>query len=301
MNNVPDRLSGLSAFVRTADLGSFVAAGKALGLSPSAVGKAVTKLEDQLGVRLIQRSTRKLSLTEEGRMFHERCRRVLEELDDAQESLQRMREMPRGLIRLSSPVIGQHVLMPALPAFLARYPEIEFDLDFSDRGVDLIDDGADVALLMGPIPDNRFMVRRLKPYRHLLCASPSYLQQFGEPKAVSDLMAHRGIGFRFPDSGRLYEHTLRRSRSELPVRHNHFMTCNSLEAVREAVIRGIGIGCLPEFLAKDQLSSGTLVPLLTDIIDVTDQFSLVWPSSRHLSPKIRVFVDFMARHLFASE
>lgn len=300
MNNASDRLAGLSAFVRTADLGSFVAAGRALGLSPSAVGKAVAKLEDQLGVRLIQRSTRSLNLTEEGRMFHERCRRVLEELDDAQESLQRARETPHGRIRVSSPLIGQYVLMPVLPAFLARHPNIAFDLDFSDHAVDLIEDGVDIALRTGDIPDNRFMVRRLKPYRHLLCASPAYLKAFGEPKAISDLTGHRGIGFRFPDSGRLYEHTLRRKKAEIGVRLNHVMTCNSLDAVRDAVVRGIGIGCLPEFLAKDLIASGSLVPLLTEVIDVTNQFNLVWPSSRHLSPKVRVFVDFMVENLFRS-
>lgn len=301
MNSTPDRLSGLSAFVRTADLGSFVAAGRALGLSPSAVGKAVAKLEDQVGVRLIQRSTRRLSLTEEGRMFHERCRRIFEELDDAHESLLRTRETPRGRIRVSSPTIGQYVLIPAVPAFMARYPHIELDLDFSDHGVDLIEDGVDVALRRGSIPDNCLMVRRLKPYRHLLCASPAYLKQYGEPKAISDLAAHRGIGFRFPDSGRLYEQTLRRTNPELAVRLSHVMTCNSMEAVREAVVRGIGMGCLPEFLAKEMLLSGALVPLLTDVIDVSDQFNLVWPSSRHLSPKIRVFLDFMVEHLFTSQ
>lgn len=296
-----DRLTGLSAFVRTADLGSFVAAGRVLGLSPSAVGKAVTKLEDRLGVRLVQRSTRSLRLTEEGRAFHERCRRILDDLDDAHESLARTREAPRGRIRVSCPVIAYHFLVPVLPAFMERYPEIGLDLDFSDRIVDLVEEGVDVAIRSGQPPDSRLMMRALRPFRLLLCASPTYLDRYGMPLCPRDLAGHRGIGFRYPNSGKLQDWPLRRPEGEPEPRIHHVMTCNNMEALRGAVTGGLGIGCMPDFLAEAPLASGALVTVLLDHLDAPGQFNLIWPSSRHLSPKVRVLVDFLAEHLFSTE
>ncbi len=294
-----DRLAGLSAFVRTADLGSFVAAGRVLGLSPSAVGKAVTRLENQLGVRLVQRSTRSLRLTEEGRTFHERCRRILDDLDDAHESILRTREAPRGQIRLSCPVVAYHFLVPVLPEFMERYPEITLDLDFSDRMVDLIEEGVDVAIRSGQLPDSRLMARALQPFRLLLCASPTYLAHHGTPRCPRDLEVHRGIAFRYPNSGKLQDWPLRCSEGAGGPRIHHVMTCNNMEALRGAVTRGLGIGCMPDFLADEPLRTGTLVPILSDHLDLPGQFNVIWPSSRHLSPKIRVFVDFLAERLFA--
>lgn len=296
-----DRLTGLAAFVRTADLGSFVAAGRVLGLSPSAVGKAVTKLENQLGVRLVQRSTRSLRLTEEGRAFHERCRRILDDLDDAHESLLRTRESPMGRIRVSSPIVAYHLLLPVLPEFMARYPDIELDLDFSDRIVDLVEEGVDVAIRSGQLPDSRLMVRALRPFQLLLCASPAYLERHGTPTCPRDLKDHCGIGFRYPNSGKIQDWPLRLPEGEAEVCVRHVLTCNNMEALHGAVTRGIGIGCMPDFLAQASLESGALVPLLLDHLDAPGQFNLIWPSSRHLSPKVRVFVDFVAERLFSSQ
>jgi len=296
-----DRLSGLMAFVRTADLGSFVAAGRVLGLSPSAVGKAVTRLEGQLGVRLFQRSTRSLRLTEEGEAFHQRCRRILDDLDDAQETLSRTRETPRGRIRLSCPIVAYHLLLPVLGEFMALYPEIELDLDFSDRIVDLIEEGVDVAIRSGQLPDSRLMVRALRPFRMLLCAAPAYLARHGTPKCPRDLADHVGIGFRYPNSGKLQAWPLDRPEGEPEPRIRHVLTCNNMEALHGAVLRGLGIGCMPDFLASAALRSGELVALLVDHLDAPGHFNLIWPSSRHLSPKVRVFVDFLGTRLFSTE
>ena len=296
-----DRLTGLMAFVRTADLGSFVAAGRVLGLSPSAVGKAVTRLESQLGVRLFQRSTRSLRLTEEGRAFHERCRHILDDLDDAQETLLRTKETPRGRIKVSAPIVAYHLLLPVLAEFLSLYPDIELDLDFSDRIVDLIDEGVDVAIRSGQLPDSRIMVRALRPFQLLLCASPAYLERQGTPKCPRDLSTHAGIGFRFPNSGKVQDWPLKLPAGEPEVRIRHILTCNNMEALRGAVLRGLGIGCMPDFLAASSLRTGDLVPLLVDHLDAPGQFNLIWPSSRHLSPKVRVFVDFISKRLFSSE
>ncbi|OLP57749.1 LysR family transcriptional regulator [Xaviernesmea oryzae] len=296
-----DRLAGLTAFVRTADLGSFAAAGRVLGLSPSAVGKAVSKLESQLEIRLLQRSTRSLRLTEEGRAFHERCRRILDDLEDAHESLLRTRETPRGAVRMSCPVVSYHLMLPVLPAFMARYPEIDLDLDFNDRIVDLIEEGVDVAIRSGELPDSRLMVRALRPFRLLLCASPTYLARHGRPDCPRDLARHCAIGFRYPNSGKLQIWPLRRPEGEPEPRLRYVLTCNNMEALRGAVLRDLGIGCMPDFLAQDAIARGELVPLLLDHLDAPGQFNLIWPSSRHLSPKVRVLVDFLAEHLFASK
>lgn len=297
-----DRLTGLTAFVRTADLGSFVAAGRVLGLSPSAVGKAVTRLESQLGVRLFQRSTRSLRLTEEGRAFHERCRHILDDLDDAQETLLMTRETPRGRVRVSAPIVAYHLLLPVLAEFLSLYPEIELDLDFTDRIVDLIEEGVDVAIRSGQLPDSRIMVRALRPFQLLLCASPAYLARQGTPKCPRDLCGdHIGIGFRYPNSGKVQDWPLILPAEEKEVRVRHILTCNNMEALRGAVLRGLGIGCMPDFLAAASLKTGELVPLLVDHLDAPGQFNLIWPSSRHLSPKVRVFVDFISTRLFSSE
>ena len=296
-----DRLTGLMAFVRTADLGSFVAAGRVLGLSPSAVGKAVTRLESQLGVRLFQRSTRSLRLTEEGRAFHERCRHILDDLDDAQETLLRSRETPRGRVKVSAPIVAYHLLLPVLAEFLSLYPEIELDLDFTDRIVDLIDEGVDVAIRSGQLPDSRIMVRALRPFQMLLCVSPAYRERRGMPACPRDLSAHVGIGFRFPNSGKIQDWPLIVPAGEPEVRIRHILTCNNMEALRGAVLRGLGIGCMPDFLAAASLRTGELLPLLVDHLDAPGQFNLIWPSSRHLSPKVRVFVDFVSTKLFSSQ
>ena len=300
MDRSLDRLSGLAAFVRTADLGSFVAAGRVLRLSPSAVGKAVTRLEEQLGVRLLQRSTRSLRLTEEGRLFHDRCRRVLDDLDDAQAMLAEAVETPRGRLRVSAPVVSYHLFLPVLPEFTRLYPEVEIDLDFNDRIVDLIDEGVDVALRSGDLPDSRLMARALRPFQMLLCASPDYLERHGSPACQRDLDGHRAILFRFPNSGKLHDWPLTLPEGEPEPRRHIVLTCNNMEALRGATLAGLGIGCMPDFLAREPVAKGELVTLLDRYLDAPGQFRLIWPSNRQLSPKVRVFVDFICERLFAA-
>jgi DNA-binding transcriptional LysR family regulator len=296
-----ERLSGLLAFVRAADLGSFVAAGRILGLSASAVGKAVAKLERQLAVRLFQRSTRSVQLTEEGRLFYERCRRILDELDDAQAALARTTQTPRGRLRISVPIIGYHLLLPLLPEFVARYSEIDLDLDFNDRIVDLIDEGVDVAIRSGDLPDTRLMTRALRPFQLLLCAAPAYLDRHGVPDIPRDLDSHRCVRFRFPNSGKLQDLPLTLPDSEAELRPRTILTCNNMEALRGAVVSGLGIGCMPDFLAREPLRTGVLRRVLDKHIHGPGQFRLLWPSNRHLSPKVRVFVDFVSERLFADQ
>ncbi len=296
-----DTLYGLRAFVKTADLGSFVAAGRALEISASAVGKGVARLEEEVGVRLLQRSTRRIQLTDEGRLFHERSRRILDDLDDAKALLSHAREIPRGRLRVSAPIVGYHFLLPVIPGFLARYPDVELDINFSDRTVDLIDEGVDVAIRSGDLPDSRLVSRPLNRFRLLLCASPAYLARRGTPSVVRDLEQHATIRFRHPDSGKLLDWPMLRSAADAHTRLRTVLACNNMEAVIGATVRGLGIACMPDFLARELLADGRLSSVLDDQLTAGGQFKALWPSSRQLSPKVRLFVDHLGAQLFRSE
>ncbi len=259
-----DNLNGIVAFVRTAETLSFVAAGRKLGISASAVGKTIARLERSLGVRLFHRTTRRVTLTEEGRHFHERCHRILEELRDAEATLSASAQTPRGRLRVSLPVIGYRFLLPVLPAFSARYPDIELDLDFNDRLVDVVEGGFDAVIRSGQLSDSSLMSRRLGPFRFVLCASPDYLARAGVPRGLADLAAHEGVRYRFPTTGKLQPWSLLPDGGE-PPNLRCAMTCNNMEALRGAVIAGFGIGFMPDFLARDALAAGSLVEVLERI------------------------------------
>ncbi len=292
-----DKLSGLLAFVKTADLGSFVAAGRALEISASAVGKSVARLEQEVGVRLLQRSTRRIQLTEEGRLFHERCRPILDDLDDAQAMLSQAREVPRGRLRVSAPTIGYKFLLPVIPDFLARYPAVELDINFSDRSVDLIAEGVDVAIRSGDLPDSRLVSRPLNGFRLLLCASPGYLARRGTPLVARDLEGHAAVRFRHPDSGKVLDWPMLDSATDAMPRLRTVLACNNMEAVLDATLRGLGIACMPDFLVNHLLADKRLQSILEEQLSAGGQFKALWPSSRHLSPKVRVFVDHLGERL----
>ncbi|MDR3466115.1 MAG: LysR family transcriptional regulator [Xanthobacteraceae bacterium] len=291
-----DSLTGLLAFVRTAETLSFVAAGRLLGISASAVGKNVARLEQAVGVRLFQRSTRRVNLTAEGVLFYERCRRILDDLAEAEAMLSHAAQTPRGKLRVSLPTIGYRFLLPVLPEFAALYPAIELDLDFNDRIVDVIDEGLDVVIRSGDLADSRLMSRRLGEFRFVLCAAPGYLGQAGAPTTVADLARHRCIRFRFPTSGKLQDWSMRGD-ADAAARLSTVLTCNNMEALLTAAIDGFGIAYMPDFLARQAIATGALRTMLDDELVNPGQFWLLWPSGRHLSPKVRVFVDFMAERL----
>ena len=292
-----DNLVGLTSFVRAADARSFVAAGRLLGISASAVGKNVARLEVQLGVRLFHRSTRHIRLTAEGEIFCERARRILDDLADARAMMQQSAQAPQGRLRVSLPVIGYRFLLPHLPEFSQRYPAIELELDFNDHLVDVIEDGVDVAIRSGALADSGLLARRLGPFRLMLLAAPAYLAQRGTPATPHDLAGHACLRFRFPTSGKLQEWVLQPD-TVLPAPST--LVCNNMEAMREACIAGLGIAYMPDFLVRDALRSGALSPVLAQCGDLGGQFWMLWPASRQLSPKLRAFVDFMAPRLLAA-
>jgi DNA-binding transcriptional LysR family regulator len=292
-----DNLNGIVAFVSTAEALSFVAAGRKLGISASAVGKTIAKLEQALGVRLFHRTTRKVTLTDEGRHFYDRCRQILEDLRDAQAVLSEAAQTPRGKLRVSLPAIGYRFLFPVLPEFTRLYPDVELDLDFNDRLVDVVEGGFDAVIRSGALTDSSLMSRRLGAFCFVLCASPRYLAQAGVPRTLRDLEAHACVRYRFPTTGKLQPWGLLADGSE-PANLRTAMTFNNMEALREAVIADFGIGYMPDFLVRDALATGMLTTVLDELRIAPGQFSILWPSSRQLSPKLRVFVDFMCAKLF---
>ena len=288
-----DSFSGLESFVRAADLLSFAEAGRALGISASAVGKNVARLEQQLRLRLFHRTTRQVRLTQEGTLFHERCRRILDELHDARAAMQAAAQAPRGRLRVSLPTIGYRFLLPVLPEFQARYPEVELDLDFNDHLVDVVEAGLDVVIRSGELADSRLVARRLGPFRFILAASPAYLAERGVPLTPADLAGHTSLRYRFLNSGKLEEWTLP-GLPAMPIA----LACNNMEAMLGAAVSGLGLAYMPDFLARDALARGELQQVLAQQLTHSGQFSALWPSSRQLSPKVRAFVDFASERLF---
>ena len=296
-----DKFNDLHAFFKTAELGSFVAAGRALGLTASAVGKSVARLEAELGVRVLQRSTRRMQLTDEGRLLQAHCERLLHELDDARAMMSRMREEPRGKLRISAPIVLHHVLLPLLPDFLARYPEVEIDADFSDRAPDLIAEGIDLAIRSTWPPDSRLVSRPLQAFTLRLWAAPGYLERHGTPGSVQDLARHAAIRFRHPDSGKLlpWPTLAGPMLAEPPART--VLAVNNIEAVLSATLRGLGIACMPDFLVRHAQAADRLQPVLAGELGAHGRYQALWPSSRHLSPKVRAFVDHLAAALLTAE
>ncbi|WP_050468226.1 LysR substrate-binding domain-containing protein [Herbaspirillum chlorophenolicum] len=296
-----DSLNGIIAFVRAAEHLSFVAAARSLGISPSAVGKSIARLEHNAGVRLFQRSTRRMQLTAEGEMFFQRCRRVLDDLQEAQASLARAQDAPRGRLRISTPTIGYRFLVPHLGEFRARYPEIELEIDFSDRIVDVIDEGIDVAIRSGELPDSRLMARRLGGFRFFLCASPAYLKARGAPRSIAALQEHDAVLYRLHTTGKLMDWTITADPRWMKLRFARTMTLNNMEAVLHALEAGHGIGFMPDFLVRDALAAGRLKCVLEAQTTERGQFWAVWAANRQLSPKVRVLVDHIATRLFEQD
>ncbi|SEJ02924.1 LysR substrate-binding domain-containing protein [Paraburkholderia diazotrophica] len=294
-----DSLSGLVAFIRAAEARSFVTAARTLGVSASAVGKSVARLEENLGVRLFYRSTRQINLTEEGSVFFERCRYALQEIQDAEAQLSKATIAPRGRLRVSMPAIGYRVVMPIIPQFRSLYPEVELDLDFNDRLVDVIDEGFDVVIRGGELADSRLKSRHLGPYRFVVCASPEYFARHGVPLHAEDLANHVCLRFKYQSSGKLQDWLID---GVLPVQGAGAaipLVLNNAEAVLSAAIQGLGIAYVPDFVARDALMEGRLRMALESSTTVEGVFHALWPTNRHMLPKLRVFVDYLAEHLDA--
>jgi DNA-binding transcriptional LysR family regulator len=292
-----DSLNGFVVFVQVAETRSFVAAGRLLGVSASAIGKSVARLEDRLGVRLFHRSTRSVTLTAEGALFLERSRRILAEIEAAQLELSQASAAPRGRLRISLPLVSPLVL-PVLGDFMRAYPEIELDLDFTDHLVDVIEDGFDAVVRTGEPADSRLSARRLGAFGFMLVASPGYLAQHGTPQVPADLLQHRCLHYRFPHSGKLEPWALRRAPDEPELQLPTSMICNNIETRLCFALRGLGIAYLPDFSIREPLAAGLLQPVLSGHVERRNVFHVLWPASKHPSPKVRALVDFLCERVF---
>lgn len=291
-----DPVSGMTVFARVVEANGFTAAARDLGLSKAAVSKHVARLEDRLGVRLLNRSTRRLGLTEAGRDYYERARRILAEVEEAELSAASRQAHPRGQLRVNAPVtFGQSHLAPLLPAFMHRYPQVQVDMVLNDRFVDLIEEGFDMAVRVAELPSSSLIARRLCGAPHVVAAAPSYLAARGRPKHPRDLTRHdcllysylaSGDEWRFIEEGRTFG-----------VRVAGPLRANNGDVLRHAAVAGLGIVYAPDFVIADALASGSLAPLLEEWRMPDVGVHAVYPPGRPLGAKLRVFVDFLSEAL----
>lgn len=287
-----DRFAALTVFAHVADSGSFSAAAKVLGLTPSAISKQIAQLEDHLGARLVNRTTRRLSLTEVGEAFRLRARQALAALDEAEAAVTNLNAAPRGTLRVTTAVaFGQAHVAPVLPAFLAQHPEITLELTMSDRFVDLVQEGFDVAVRIGGLADTSQVARRIAPNRRIVCASPAYLAAAGRPLTPFDLADHNCLIYAEPGHQLDWTFTVDGVRRSVPVKGT--FRSNSVAALARAAEGGVGITRLSAFQLVDALAGGRLVPLLESYEGRESEVYAVYPASRHLSPKVRAFVDHL--------
>jgi DNA-binding transcriptional LysR family regulator len=292
-----DSLGALSVFVRAAEARSFTDAGRQLGLSSSAIGKAVARLEERLGVRLFHRNTRTVTLTQEGKLFLESCRRIFSEIDTIEREFAQSRGTPRGKLKVSLPIVGM-LMMPTVSEFMRAYPSIELDMDFTDHLVDVIDGGYDVVVRSGDASDSRLVVRTLGAYRLEVVGSPSYFERAGIPSTPEELAKHACLHHKYPTTGKIQRWPFVRQPTADDVDLPTTGTATTIEALVSLAEHGVGLTCVPDFAVRRQVSDGSLKIILAEHIDHSGMFRAMWPSSRYLSPKVRVFVDFLAAHLF---
>lgn len=290
-----DRLTLMETFVKVADCGSLTIAAARAGLSRAVVSKYLAHLEEHLGVRLIHRTTRRLSLTREGEVYYQRCVHILEEVAETEAAMANLHAHPRGLLRINGPMsFGVHHLSPAISTFLEKYPDIAMDLSLTDRFVDVVEEGYDVAVRIGRLEDSGLIARRLAPCRIVACASPAYLQQRGIPGTPDDLANHHGLVYsyqpwrnewRFAKEGRTHTVTV-----------NSRLRVNNGDVLRMAALQGLGIILSPTFLVGDDLRCGALQQVLPDFAIPEPSIHAVYAHNRHLSAKVRVFIDFLVAH-----
>lgn len=288
-----NRIKDIAAFIAVVNSGSYTKATHTLGLSRSAIGKSITRLESQLGVRLLNRSTRQLSLTDEGCVMYERCKQILEDLEDVDAAMALRREKPTGTLKLTAPLsLGQRHILPLIDNFLNEWPELRADIVFSDRYVDLIEEGFDIAIRIGePKNDSRILTRTIANQYMVTCASPLYLEKYGTPKTPQELKNHQTIFFRSAEKRRNWRY--KTSKGEYIHDGPGRIDIDSSEAMITSAISGFGIIHLPDYLVYEALEEGKLISILNEFPVEAEPIRIIYPSKRHLSPRIRQFIDLV--------
>lgn len=281
-----NRWEGLDEFIAVAETGQFTAAAQRIGLSSSQVSRQIARLEERLQTRLFYRSTRKVALTEAGQTFLQHCQRLVDARDEAMRAISDLTGEPKGLLRMTCAVAyGERFIVPLVNAFMARHPQLRVDIELSNRPLDLVHEGLDLAIRLGRLQDSRLVATRLAPRIMYLCAAPSYLERYGRPHSLSELARHNCL------VGSSDQWTFQQDGKEQSLRVQGNWRCNSGQAVLDAALRGFGLCQLPDYYVLDHLKSGELVSLLEQHRPPNTAVWALYPQQRHLSPKVRQLVD----------
>ncbi len=279
---------GLDEFVAVAECGQFTAAAERLGLSSSQVSRQIARLEESLQTRLFYRSTRRVALTEAGQTFLQHCQRLQDGREEALRAIGDLSSEPKGLLRMTCAVAyGERFIVPLVTEFMIRHPQLKVDIELSNRQLDIVQEGLDLAIRLGRLQDSRLVATRLAPRRMYVCAAPAYLQRYGRPHSVSELSQHNCLigssdSWSFQQEGR-----------ELSQRVNGNWRCNSGQAVLDAALRGLGLCQLPDYYVQEHIKNGALVSLLEKHQAPNTAVWALYPQQRHLSPKVRQLVDHL--------
>lgn len=285
-------LQPLIAFAEIVKHGSFAAAARTLGTVPSTLAKAVARLEMSLGVKLFHRTTRQVSLTPDGERLFQRCQRVLTELEELEADAAGTRAVPAGTLKVDVPIVyGKRVVLPALAELVRQHPDLQLDVRLSDSYADIVRDGIDLAVRVGPLADSSLVARLIDRQELVLCASPHYLQSHGVPRRLDQLQQHAAVLFRQPSSGRSRAWTFRRRGEPLDVDPVSRVRVNDGEGMVEAVLCGLGLCQVPEVMVADLLADGRLVEVLPGLRPEPMPISVVWPSGRSLPARVRAAID----------
>ena len=290
------RWDGISEFVYVAEHESFTRAAKELGISTAQVSRQISALEKRLNIKLLYRTTRKVSLTEEGRVFYQHCRGVLDGLDAAEQAVSNLQSKPQGRIKLTAPVTyGEQQLLPLVNDFMVQYSDIEVTAFLSNQKIDLIDGGYDLAIRIGKLSDSTMMAKKLSRRTNFVCAAPAYLEKYGIPHALSELSQHNCLL-----GTRDYWHFIENGKNadkEKNLRVSGTVQYNSGHSLVDAALKGLGIVQLPDYYVQQYLASGELVSLLDNYREPEESIWAIYPHNRHLSPKIRLLVEYLAERL----
>ena len=287
-----DIFTTMKVYCSVVENDSLADAARKMNVSPSVVSKHLSALEDHLGVRLLNRTTRRISITEEGTAYYERCKQIITDVAEAEIEVSSAHTAPRGLLKITAPVTFAHRhLTPHLPKFLDMFPEVEVQVQVNDRVVDLVDEGIDLAIRISQLKDSSLIARRLAPNRRYIAATPEYLERNGTPKSIDDLKDHRLITW--PPGNPLNDWHFLIDGVDRIIKVKGAIAVNEGDAILTTLLADGGLGMTQEFLAGPFVKEKKLVPLLEEIVREDNPIYAVYPSSRHLSPKVRAFVDFL--------
>jgi DNA-binding transcriptional LysR family regulator len=289
-----DRISAMQVFAKVVELGSFARAAERMNLSTSAASRQIAELESHLDTRLLNRTTRKISLTEPGRAYHERCLQLLADIDEAEQAAQAGRASPRGTLRVTCSVnFGVHHLAPLLGPFQKKHPQVQLDISLSDRMVDIVEEGFDLAIRIGESRSTSVIARKLGETRMVCCAAPAYLKQHGTPKTPQQLASHNCLIYEYLNPRNEWRFIDKHGR-EHKARVFGTTQTNNGDLLATVAAQGLGICCEPDFIVAAHLASGRLKRILPDFVAPITAIHAVYPSRRHLSAKVRMFVDMLA-------